>query len=129
MATFRRRRGGAKLPCGHRSKYECEVARQLTAARLSWSYETERLAYEVPAIYTPDFIVEPGIIVEAKGYFPQEDRKKMEHVTRCNPDLDIRMLFTDPFKFTRKGGRETYAAWCEKHGIPWAKGPEWPKEW
>jgi len=34
-----------------RSKLEAEVAKQLSG----WEYETQRVAYEVPKTYTPDF--------------------------------------------------------------------------
>ncbi len=50
--------------------------------------------------------------VEVKGYFRAEDRQKMKHVLRCNPDLDIRMVFAVH--------RERDIKWCLKHNVPYA---------
>ena len=44
-------------------------------------------------VYKPDFILNNGIIVEAKGWFKPTDRVKHLLVQEQYPDLDIRFYF------------------------------------
>ncbi len=123
---------GASLSVAERfrSKYEAEVASYLSEHQIPYVYEQERLMYDIPGVYTPDFSLPGGVKVEAKGYFDAVDRRKMLAVKRANPDADIRMLFQNPYKRLSKGpGSLTYAAWCAKNGFPWAEGPEIPADW
>lgn len=59
------------------------------------------------------------LVVETKGRFKLEDRKKMLAVLACNPDLDLLMVFSDPNKTISKASKTTYGSWCTDHGIPW----------
>lgn len=88
-----------------------------------YRYEEVRVAYEKPASqhkYTPDFILRNGIIIETKGLFDSDDRKKHELVRKQHPKLDIRFVFSRSASPIRKGSKTTYAAWCQKIGIPFA---------
>jgi hypothetical protein len=111
---------------GFRSGLEKTVARQLEDAGLAAAvahYETLKVKYERPATshtYTPDFPLPNGIIVETKGLFDAEDRKKHLLVQAQHPELDIRFVFSNSRAKLYKGSPTTYAAWCEKNGFKYA---------
>jgi hypothetical protein len=83
------------------------------------------------AKYNEDFAVGP-FIIEVKGYFDTDDRKKMVLLKEQSPDLDIRLLFQRATNKLGKNSPTTYAKWCDDHGIKWAEcGKEGriPAEW
>ena len=87
-------------------------------------YESFSIPYLVPermARYTPDFLLKNYIIVETKGLFETSDRQKMILVKGQHPDLDIRMVFSNPNCKIRKGSPTTYAMWCQKNGFKFHK--------
>lgn len=89
------------------------------------SYETMKIPYSTTSIYNPDFIVKrknnKDLIIEAKGYFRPEDRKKMLAVIKDNPSLDIRMLFPYDNKLNSKS-KTRYSDWCKKNNVKYAIG-------
>ena len=106
-----------------RSKFEAAVAASLVKRNLPFNYEPVSLAYKIEATYTPDFILPNGVIVETKGHFPPEDRRKMLAVRDSNPALDIRLCFMNAdVKLTRTARSLTYWQWAERHGFLWAEG-------
>lgn len=118
---------------GFRSGLEEKIAAQLALAGIPVVYESKapvreggcRLTYEVPtrdAVYTADFMLPNGVIVESKGRFVTEDRKKHKLIKAQHPDLDIRFVFSNPNTRISKTSQTTYAAWCETHGFQYAKG-------
>ena len=116
--------------CGrHRSQFECDVAHEMLEAEVEFGYEIERVRYNLPKIYIPDFTLASGVIVEAKGYFKPADRTKMEAVVRDNPDRDVRMLFQRASNKLNRNSKVTYAQWCERRNIQWAQGPALPRSW
>lgn len=122
------------LKYGFRSGLEEEVARDLTARGVSFTFEEVKVNYIVPARkakYTPDFLLSNGIIVETKGRFMAADRQKHLLVKAQNPELDIRFVFNNPNAKISKKSPTTYASWCLKYGYQYAKGliPEaWTNE-
>ena len=68
-------------------------------------------------------------MLETKGYWDAEDRRKIKAVMRDNPDIDLRMVFQAPFNKISKKSKTTYAQWCEKHGIKWASAHAIPIDW
>lgn len=121
----------AKRTGRYRSKFEATVAKALRSLGVKFGYENTKLNYVVPqrvASYTPDFVLPNGIIVECKGRFTLEDRKKMLYVIASNPDKRIRLLFQNSRVKINKNSKTTYADWCDKNGIIWAEG-EIPKSW
>jgi predicted nuclease of restriction endonuclease-like RecB superfamily len=84
----------------YRSKFEDGIAAQLQDAGVPFEYEAVRLPYERPCVYVPDFMVittsGKTVYIEAKGYFPPADRRKMLEVKRAHPDADIRLVFQKP---------------------------------
>ena len=110
-----------------RSKLEQEIAVQMKG-RL-FLYEAKKFPYQPKvAHYLPDFILENGIVVEAKGEFTSEDRTKHLLIQQQHPGLDVRFVFSNPYRKMRKGSSTSYADWCEAHGFLYAKGTI-PTEW
>jgi hypothetical protein len=86
-------------------------------------YETSKIKYTIPEsnhVYTPDFILPNGIIVETKGRFMIDDRKKHLLIRAQHPDKDIRFVFTRSATKLYKGARTTYADWCVKNNFKFA---------
>lgn len=116
---------------GFRSGLEERIAEQLDKAGIEYTYEKLKLNYIKPAsthVYTPDFVLANGIIVETKGRFLPADRQKHILVKRHNPTLDIRFVFSNSKAKISKASRTTYADWCIKNGFKFAD-KEIPQEW
>lgn len=111
----------------YRSKFEKTVGDVLL--KKGAKYEAERIYYNRPSTYLPDFRLPNGIYIEAKGKFTSSDRGKHLLIRQQNPTVDIRFVFQNPFVRLSKLSKTTYADWCEKHGFLWCKGPTIPKEW
>lgn len=112
-----------------RSKLEEKVADLLVELGVKYEYETKKVPYIIEHIYTPDFILPSGVILECKGYWDAEDRRKIKAVKTLNPDLDLRMVFQSPFNTISKKSKTTYAKWCERHDIPWTSYHNIPLKW
>lgn len=118
----------------YRSGLEEKLAAQLQAAGVSPVFEQFEVSYEIPATlhkYTPDFLLPNGIIVEGKGLFDADDRKKHTLIRQQQPTLDIRFVFTNSRAKLYKGSPTTYGAWCDKNGFKYADKAiplEWLKE-
>ena len=116
---------------GYRSGFEHTVADQLTEAKVKFEYETTVISYIKPETnhtYTIDFTLPNGILVETKGRWVLEDRKKHLLIKKQHPELDIRFVFMNPNGKIRKGSKTTYANFCDKHEIIWA-AKAIPQEW
>ena len=116
---------------GYRSGLEVKIARQLDALGVNYGYETHKIEWEdlKYRTYTPDIILlDNGIIVETKGNFITDDRRKHLEIQRQHPHLDIRFVFSNARAKLYKGSKTTYAMWCEKNGFLWAD-KEIPEEW
>ena len=116
---------------GYRSGFEHKVADQLTEAKIDYQYEETVIDYIKPETnhtYTIDFTLPNGILVETKGRWVLEDRKKHLLIKQQHPELDIRIVFQNPNGKIRKGSKTTYANFCDKHGIVWA-GKTIPTSW
>lgn len=135
MATISRRKKytakQAAMKHGYRSGLEERIAEQLDKLGVEYQYEEVKLKYIKPAsehIYTPDFVLPNGIIVETKGRFLINDRQKHLLVRKHNPTLDIRFVFSNSNARISKTSRTTYASWCEKNNFKYADKVI-PEEW
>ena len=131
----------------YRSGYESQIAQDLEARDVSFSFEESTFDY-ISTVrggvctacgstktgkkrkYTPDFIVPRGLcrrplVVEAKGRFPSTDRSKMRDVRKAHQEMDIRILFQ---KRSKKQAA-IVAAWCDKNQFTYAFGTSVPQEW
>jgi hypothetical protein len=116
---------------GFRSGLEERVAEQLDKAGIDYTYEQVKLNYIKPAskhVYTPDFVLSNGIVIETKGRFLLADRQKHILVKKHNPTLDIRFVFSNSNARISKTSTTTYAQWCIKNGFKYADKMI-PKEW
>ena len=108
---------------GYRSGFEHRVSEQLTEDKVKFRYEVTVIPYIKPETnhtYTIDFTLPNGILVETKGRWVLEDRKKHLLIQKQHPELDIRLVFQNSKGKIRKGSKTTYADFCEKHNILWA---------
>lgn len=106
-----------------RSGLEDTTALQIKSKGAKLLYETSKIKYTIPEsdhVYTPDFILPNGIIVETKGRFMIEDRKKHLLIRAQHPEKDIRFVFTRSATKLYKGARTTYADWCVKYNFKFA---------
>ena len=116
---------------GYRSGFEHKVSEKLTENKIKFGYEITQIDYIKPETqhkYTVDFTLPNGILVETKGRWVLEDRKKHLLIKDQHPELDIRIVFQNPKGKIRKGSKTTYADFCNKHGILFAS-KEIPEDW
>ena len=119
---------------GYKSGLEKTVADQIKKRGLDVKYEdvSSRINFTQPAIdrtYTPDFILPNGIVVETKGRFTLEDRKKHLWIKEQHGSkYDIRFVFSNSKSKIRKGSKTSYGDWCTKHGFQYAD-KQIPDKW
>lgn len=117
----------------YRSGLEKEAAAFLKERQKKVEYEKIKIEWEDLRYrtYTPDFELDNGIIVETKGIFDSDDRRKHLEVKRQHPDLDIRFVFSNARSKLYKGAKSRYCDWCDKNGFKWSHRiipEEWLKE-
>ena len=117
----------------YRSELEERTAKYLRSLKVKFTYEKMKIKWQDLRYrtYTPDFVLDNGIIIETKGRFIPSDRSKHLRIREQHPDLDIRFIFSNPNARLYKGSKSTYASWCEKYGFKYAKEKipvEWIKE-
>lgn len=131
---FTRRGGYSRSSTPYRSGFEDKVITVLKDASIPFTYEKHKINYEIPSsqhVYTPDVVLANNIIVELKGLFESEDRKKHLLVKEQYPNLDIRFVFQNSKNKLYKGSKTSYGDWCDKNGIQYADKlipPSWLKE-
>ena len=118
---------------GYRSGLEKKLADELKVLKVKFSYESLKIEWEDLAYrtYTPDFVLNNGIIIESKGMFTAADRLKHLAIKRQHPKLDIRFVFENSRRKLRKGAKSTYGEWCYKYGLLYSNRvipEEWVKE-
>ena len=117
----------------YRSGLEKEVAAYLKSEQKEVRYELLKIKWEDLRYrtYTPDFVLDNGIIIETKGIFDSDDRRKHLEVRKQHPELDIRFVFSNAKAKLYKGAKSRYFDWCDKNDFMWAHRviPEaWLKE-
>ena len=107
------------LKHGYRSGLELTNADRLTKLNIKFEYESIKIQWEdlTYRTYTPDFVLDNGIIIETKGFFTTQDRRKHKEISKQHPALDIRFVFTNSKRKLRKGAKSTYAEWCTKYNF------------
>ena len=102
---------------GYRSGLEVKLSEFLDELKVKYIYEGIKIEWEDLAYrhYTPDFVLPNGIIIETKGLFTVEDRRKHICIKKQHPKLDIRFVFTSSKRKIKKGSKTSYGDWCEKN--------------
>lgn len=116
---------------GFRSGLEAKIYDQLQECKCDAEYEPFKIPYiwpEQSKTYTPDFCLPNGIVIESKGIFISDDRKKHLLIREQIPDLDIRFVFHSKGTKIRKGSKTTVTMWAEKNGFLHA-AKLIPEEW
>lgn len=106
-----------------RNKFEKDTYKFLLKTGMDFKYEARKIPYVLACHYTPDWEIKTpngSILVETKGYFRPQDKRKLAAVKRQHPGLDIRIVFYKDVK--------SYTKWAEKNGFKWAVGTI-PQEW
>lgn len=128
----------------YRSNFERSIAANLTRRGIKFEYEPHSVKYYLDVhkgkcadcgsknilechTYTPDFLLENGVYIEAKGNLTPSNRTKMIAVKECNPEMDIRFLFMRDNYLTKKK-LITYSEWCMKNDYQFAF-MKIPQEW
>jgi hypothetical protein len=117
----------------YRSGLEKDTATFLSSCQKVVKYELLKVEWEDLRYrtYTPDFELDNGIIIETKGLFDSEDRRKHVAIKQQHPELKIRFVFSNSNAKLYKGAKSRYWEWCDKNGFMWAHRvvPEsWLKE-
>ena len=116
-----------------RSKSEEKIYNLLKEKNIPYEYEKGKIEYEwlENKTYVPDFfLLKNGIILEVKGRFVLEDRKKHLFIRKQKPELDIRFIFDNPKAKLYKGGKMTNGSWCDKYKFKYSSLREGvPEEW
>ena len=112
----------AALKHGYRSGLEIKVKDYLVERNVRVKYEAIKIEWEdlMYRTYTPDFVLDNGIIIETKGRFVANDRRKHKEIKKQFPDLDIRFVFYNSKSKLYKGAKSSYADWCDKYGFTYA---------
>jgi hypothetical protein len=118
---------------GYKSGLEDNIAEQLEALGKPVNYEVRKIKWEDYKLrsYTPDFELDNGIIIESKGRFLADDRRKHLEVQRQHPELDIRFVFSNSkvyYSAKTTKNRKTYGDWCDANGFKYADRLI-PQEW
>ena len=112
-----------------KSGLEEKVSDLLCQLGVDYEYESISYIYTIQHHYTPDFVLPNGVCLETKGFWRPEDRRKIRQVIADNPDIDLRMVFQDPYKRISKRSKTTYAKWCERYQILWCAAHCIPVDW
>lgn len=106
----------------YRSGLEKEAAAFLKDRQKKVEYEQLKIEWQDLRYrtYTPDFELDNGIIIETKGIFDSDDRRKHLEVRKQHPTLDIRFVFSNANAKLYKGAKSRYRDWCDKNGFLWA---------
>ena len=104
MAVHSHKAFRAARKYGYRSGLELKISEYLNDLKVKYDYETIKIEWEDLAYrtYTPDFILNNGIIIESKGMFTAADRRKHLAIKRQHPTLDIRFVFENSRKKLEK---------------------------
>jgi Autographiviridae endonuclease I len=116
---------GIKRTKTERSGLEKQIALDLKSCGVEFKGETDIDAIDYHEVrdrkYHPDFELDNGVLIEAKGWFKVGDRQKHLCIKHQRPELDIRFVFSNPNTKIAKGSKTTYAKWCEKNGFKYAQ--------
>jgi len=118
------------IQAGYRSGLEEDISKELTEKGIDFTYEKLKIEWLDSKLrtYTPDFYLPNGIIIESKGRFTSDDRRKHREVQVQHPLLDIRFVFSNSRAKLYKNAKSNYGDWCDRYGFQYAN-KSIPQEW
>jgi len=137
---------GKHRKSGYRSGLEEKVAASLEAKGIKFEYESIRITYEKPvrkglcpacgskstvqvSSYTPDFVLDNGILLEVKGRLTSKDRSKLILVRKSLGDRGkYLVLYLAEDNRLTKGSEKRYSNWCQEKGFDFSIGAI-PRRW
>jgi hypothetical protein len=81
---------------------------------------SNEVGYE--GVYTPDFIINGNIILEAKGVFSVKDRKKMLAVRAAHPEYVFHLQFMYDNWLWKNRKTKKYSDWAKENGFQYGIG-------
>ena len=90
---------GFRIDLNHalRSSWEANIARLLRTKHIPYEYEREMFDLGEELCYTQDFFLPNSVIVEVKGYWGSESRKKVMLLQKNHPELTVLPLDSDMY--------------------------------
>ena len=113
------KKGSAGTALGYRSGLEDRNSIHLKRLGVPVIYEQYKLKYvKKPSTYTPDYLLQNGIVIETKGYFDSADRAKHLLIKEQHPQLDLRFVFANPDNYLAGQKVTEFRKWLKsKHGL------------
>lgn len=116
----------------YKSCLEYDFANYLLELGIEFEYEKDQYRYTLPERrYTVDWRVKTKtgkkLVIETKGRFDASDRSELVALKKCNPDLDIRLIFAKNDKI-HKASSSRNMDWATKNGFKSAVKTI-PEEW
>ena len=119
------------MQAGYRSGLEEDISDELKRKGVEFTYEKLKIQWldSKTRTYTPDFVLlDNGIIIESKGRFTSDDRRKHKEIKKQYPDLDLRFVFNNSRAKLYKNAKSNYGDWCDRYGFQYAN-ISIPQEW
>jgi hypothetical protein len=119
------------IQAGYRSGLEEDISDELKRKGVEFTYEKLKISWldSKTRTYTPDFVLlDNGIIIESKGRFTSDDRRKHKEIKKQYPDLDLRFVFNNSRARLYKNAKSSYGDWCDRYGFQYAN-KSIPQEW
>lgn len=103
----------------YRNNFEAKIGKTLPQ---NFAYEAIKLPYQLTCNYLPDWVDTANKeIIEGKGLFTAEDRRKHKAIKSQYPDWNVTIVFQNPDRKLTKTSSTSYSDWCVKNGIAWRK--------
>ena len=106
---------------GYRSMFEVRFKALCNIHKLTLAYEVKTVDYQHKIQkYTADFTEsKKDLHIECKGVLDAATRRKLLAVKRCNPDLQLILVFEKPNNKLSSISKTRYWQWAEQKGFPW----------
>ena len=112
----------------YKSGLEKRFAELLLKHGVKAKYEAKTFEFVKVAHYKPDWELAENLYVETKGYFSPSNRGNLLSFREQHPNVEIILVFEEPYNRLSSKSKTTYAAWATKHGFRWSGINDFPFE-